>query len=142
MYRWIDVAEYQTGWPSAAATLVPEFVAPAGNGRWGETMPLSEFEKRELEVISHGLEEEDPRLAVLLGRDAFAVSLRTRFRRGLMLVAAGACVLLLGLVARATFLGIAGFAAMIGAAYWAIKDLRWSLRNRKRHVTQVEGNIE
>lgn len=105
-------------------------------------MPLSEFEKRELDLISHGLEMEDPRLAALLNKDAFASSLRTRFRRGLVLVAAGTCVLLLGLVVRVPLLGIAGFAVMNGAAYWAIKDLRWSLRNTNRHVTQLEGNNE
>lgn len=105
-------------------------------------MPLSEFEKRELDLISRGLESEDPRLAALLNRDAFALSLRTRFRRGVILVAAGACILIVGLVVRTPLLGIAGFAVMNVAAYWAIKDLRWSLRNTNRHVTQLEGNNE
>jgi hypothetical protein len=105
-------------------------------------VPLSEFEKRELELIGHGLEEEDPGLAALLGRDAFVLCLRTRFRRGLLLVAAGVCVLLLGLVVRAPFLGIAGFAVMNIAGYWAIKDLRWSGRNINRQATQLEGNNE
>ncbi|MDQ0664112.1 hypothetical protein QFZ35_002610 [Arthrobacter ulcerisalmonis] len=105
-------------------------------------MPLSEFEKRELELIGDGLEEEDPGLAALLGRDAFTLSRRTRFRRGLLLFAAGVCVLLLGLVIRAPSLGIAGFAVMNGAGYWAIKDLRWSWRTTKRQATQLEGNIE
>ncbi|BCW78815.1 MULTISPECIES: DUF3040 domain-containing protein [Micrococcaceae] len=103
---------------------------------------LSEFEKRELDLISHGLEAEDPKLAALLNKDAFALTLRTRFRRGLVLVAVGACLLLLGLVVRVPLLGIAGFAVMNGAAYWAIKDLRWSLRTTNRHVTQLEGNSE
>jgi len=103
---------------------------------------LSEFEKRELDLISHGLEAEDPGLAALLNKDAFALTLRTRFRRGLVLVAVGACLLLLGLVVRVPLLGIAGFAVMNGAAYWAIKDLRWSLRTTNRHVTQLEGNSE
>ncbi|UUL75187.1 DUF3040 domain-containing protein [Pseudarthrobacter sp. Fe7] len=105
-------------------------------------MPLSEFERRELDLISHGLEAEDPRLAALLNKDAFALSLRIRFRRGLLFVAAGACVLFLGLVVRAPLLGIAGFAVMNVAAYWAIKDLRWSLRNTNRHATTLEGNNE
>lgn len=108
----------------------------------GAEVPLSEFEKRELELISHGLEEEDPRLAAMLGRDAFTLKLRTRFRRGLILVAAGACILLLGLVARAPTLGIAGFAIMNCAGYWAIKDLRWSIRHASRHASQTEGNNE
>ena len=105
-------------------------------------MPLSEFEKRELDLISNALESEDPRLAALLNKDAFAVSLRTRFRRGLALVAAGAAVLILGLVVRVPLLGIAGFTVMNAAAYWAIKDLRWSLRTTSRHATHVEGNSE
>lgn len=111
-------------------------------GQWGAVVPLSEFEKRELDLISHGLEAEDPRLAALLNKDAFTLTLRTRFRRGLILVAAGACVLLVGLLVRAPLLGIAGFAVMNVAAYWAIKDLRWSLRGTKRHVTQLGGNNE
>ncbi|MFP5312566.1 MAG: DUF3040 domain-containing protein [Actinomycetes bacterium] len=105
-------------------------------------MPLSEFEKRELEGISHGLELEDPRLAALLGRDAFAHPHRPRLRRGLVLVAAGACVLMLGLVLRAPALGIAGFAVMNCAGYWALKDLRWSRRNRNSSTFRVEGNNE
>ncbi|NUT70958.1 DUF3040 domain-containing protein [Pseudarthrobacter sp. C4D7] len=105
-------------------------------------MPLSEFEKRELDLIGHSLEAEDPRLAALLNKDAFELSLRRRFRRGLILVAAGACILILGLMIRVPVLGIAGFAVMNGAAYWAIKDFRWSLRPTNRNVTQVEGNSE
>jgi hypothetical protein len=105
-------------------------------------VPLSEFEKRELELIGHGLEEDDPRLAALLCRDTFGMSLRTRFIRALMLFAAGVCVLLLGLVVRAPTLGIAGFAVMNGAGYWAVKDLRWSLRSMNRHVSQMKGNNE
>jgi len=105
-------------------------------------VPLSEFEKRELELIGHGLEDEDPRLASLLSRDAFRISLRSRVRRGLVLFATGVCVLLLGLAARAPYLGIAGFAVMNGGGYWAVKDLRWSLRHMNRHATQLEGNTE
>ncbi|MFF1879960.1 DUF3040 domain-containing protein [Pseudarthrobacter sp. NPDC058196] len=102
-------------------------------------MPLSEFEKRELELIGHGLEQDDPRLAVKLNHDAFALSRRTSFRRALVLFAAGLCILLLGLVAHAPAIGIAGFAVMNGAGYWAIKDLHWSLRKATPHVTRVEG---
>jgi hypothetical protein len=105
-------------------------------------VPLSEFEKRELELICHGLEEEDPRLAALLSRDTVGISLRTRLTRGLMLFAAGVCVLLLGLVVRAPSLGIAGFAVMNGAGYWAFKDLSWSLRSMTPHVSEMKGNNE
>ncbi|UKA65105.1 DUF3040 domain-containing protein [Arthrobacter sp. FW306-05-C] len=105
-------------------------------------MPLSEFEKRELELIGHGLEEDDPRLADMLSRDSAALSRRARISRGLVVFAAGVCVLLLGLVMRVPPVGIAGFALMNGGGYWAIKDLRWSLRSRNRRVTQVEGNNE
>jgi len=132
----------KTGWPSCAATPLPEFVAAAGDGQWGAAVPLSEFEKRELELIGHGLAEEDPRLAALLSRDTVGISLRTRFTRGLMLFAAGVCVLLFGLVVRAPSLGIAGFAVMNGAGYWAFKDLPWSLRSMNRNVSQMKGNNE
>jgi len=105
-------------------------------------VPLSEFEKRELELIGHGLEEQDSRLAALLSRDTVGMSLRTRLTRGLLLFAAGVCVLLLGLVVRAPSLGIAGFAVMNGAGYWAVKDLRWPLRGMNLHVSQMKGNNE
>ncbi|WP_285246213.1 DUF3040 domain-containing protein [Pseudarthrobacter sp. efr-133-R2A-89] len=102
-------------------------------------MPLSEFEKRELELIGHGLEHDDPRLAVLLNHDAFALSRRTSFRRALLLLAAGVCILLLGLVAHAPVIGIAGFTVMNGAGYWAVKDLHWSPRKAAPHATRMEG---
>lgn len=108
----------------------------------GAAVPLSEFEKRQLESIGHDLAEEDPGFAALLGRDAFVLCLRNRFRRGLLLVAAGVCVLLLGLVVWVPWLGIAGFAIMIGAGYWAVKDFRWSSGTVDREVTQMEGNNE
>jgi hypothetical protein len=101
---------------------------------------LSEFEKRELELIRQGLEQEDPRLAAMLGRHAVGLSLRARVTRGLILFAAGVCVLLLGLVIRAPYVGIAGFAVMNGACYWALKDLRWSPRKVDGQVNQMEGN--
>ena len=117
-------------------------MAAAGNGQWGAVVPLSEFEKRELELIGHGLEDDDPRLAGLLSRATLGISLRTRITSGLILFAAGVCVLLLGLVVRAPSLGIAGFAVMNGAGYWALKDLRWSLRSMNRHAGQMKGNNE
>lgn len=103
-------------------------------------MPLSEFEKRQLELIREGLEQDDPRLAALLAGQSFGLSLRTRITRGLILFAAGICILLLGLVIRVPYVGIAGFAVMNGACYWALKDLRWSPRKVDGQVTQMEGN--
>ncbi|MGO4235649.1 DUF3040 domain-containing protein [Pseudarthrobacter sp. YAF2] len=102
-------------------------------------MPLSEFEKRELERIGQGLEQDDPRLAVLLDHDAFAISRRTSFRRALILFAVGVCILLLGLVVHAPALGIAGFTVMNGAGYWALKDLHWTPRKPAPNATRVEG---
>jgi hypothetical protein len=114
-------------------------MSPAGNGHQEPTVPLSEFEKRELELIGHGLEQDDPRLAVLLDHDAFVLSRRTSFRRALVLFAAGVCILLLGLVVHAPAIGIAGFTVMNGAGYWAIRDLHWTFRKSTPHVTPVEG---
>ncbi|WP_159829258.1 DUF3040 domain-containing protein [Arthrobacter sp. 9AX] len=68
-------------------------------------MPLSEFEKRELERISNGLGKDDPRLAVLLGQDAFML------------------ILVVGLMLKAPLLGITGFAVMSAAGYWSTTDV-------------------
>ena len=102
-------------------------------------MPLSEFEKRELELIGRGLEQDAPRLAVMLNHDAFARSRRTSFRRALVLLAAGVCILVIGLMAHVPAIGIAGFAVMNGAGYWAVKDLHWTPRKATPHATRVEG---
>ena len=102
-------------------------------------MPLSEFEKKELELIGHGLEMDDPRFAVLLNHNGFAASRRAGFRRAAGLFAVGICILLLGLVLHVPAIGIAGFTVMNGAGYWAIKDLHWTLRKAAPHATPVEG---
>lgn len=105
-------------------------------------MSLSEFEKRELELIGHGLEQDDPRLAGLLNHDAFAHSRRRNLRRALVLFSAGLCILLLGLLGHAPAVGIAGFAVMNGAGYWALKDLHWTFRKSTPHVTQSEDSSD
>ena len=105
-------------------------------------MPLSEFEQRELASIGQGLEEDDPRLAALLNRTTLAPPLRSRLGRGLLIFLAGLCVLALGLVFRAPFVGVAGFAVMSVAGYWTTKDLRWPFGRAKRQVPQLEGNNE
>ena len=105
-------------------------------------MPLSEFEQRELDSIAQGLEQDDPRLAALLNRNGPPSSLRTRLGRGLVFFMAGLCVLVLGLVVRAPFIGVTGFAVMSVAGYWTTKDLRWTFGRSKRQVPQLEGNNE
>ncbi|NUS35688.1 MAG: DUF3040 domain-containing protein, partial [Pseudarthrobacter sp.] len=87
-----------------------------------------------------GLEQDDPRLAALLNSSTLPSLLRTRLRRGLVLFAAGLCVLVLGLVVRAPLIGVSGFAVMFLAGYWTTKDLRWPFGRARRQVPQLEGN--
>ena len=75
-------------------------------------MPLSEFERRELERISLDLEEDDPGLAVLLSQDPVPRFGRTRIGRGLTALLAGLCILVVGLLLKAPLVGVTGFAVM------------------------------
>ena len=87
-------------------------------------MPLSEFERRELERISLDLEEDDPGLAVLLSQDPVPRFGRTRIGRGLTALLAGLCILVVGLLLKAPLVGVTGFAVMCAAGYWTTRNLR------------------
>jgi hypothetical protein len=104
------------------------------------TVPLSEFEKQELEKIGNDLGKNDPRLAVLLSQDFFVILCRTRIRRGLIAVLVGVCVLAVGLISKTPLLGIAGFAVMSAAGYWTTRDVRWMFVRAGKGASGLERN--
>ncbi|WP_455834307.1 DUF3040 domain-containing protein [Pseudarthrobacter siccitolerans] len=105
-------------------------------------MPLSEFERRELERISLDLEEDDPGLAVLLSQDSFLHLDRTRIRGGLAVLLAGLCLLGVGLLLKAPLVGVTGFAVMCAAGYWTTSNLRGIFAGGARGAGQLERNNE
>ncbi|MFD1826587.1 MULTISPECIES: DUF3040 domain-containing protein [Mumia] len=91
-------------------------------------MPLSEEEQRLLEQLEHALAAEDPRLASTLRGS----KLRARARRIVVLAAigfvAGVGLLMTGVIAASTPLGVLGFVLMVAGAYffltaWKSRDV-------------------
>lgn len=105
-------------------------------------VPLSEFERRELERISLDLQEDDPGLAVLLSQDPFPRFGKTRIRRGLAAILAGLCILMVGLLVKAPLVGVTGFAVMCAAGYWTTHNFRKMFAMGGRGAGELERNIE
>jgi len=91
-------------------------------------VPLSEEEQRLLEQLEQALAAEDPRLASTLRGS----KLRARARRIVVLAAVGFVVgvglLMTGVIAASTPLGVAGFVLMVAGAYffltaWKSRDV-------------------
>jgi hypothetical protein len=108
-----------------------------------DIVPLSEFERRELERISLDLEEDDPGLAVLLSQDPVPRFGRTLIGRGLTAILAGLCILVVGLLFKAPLVGVTGFAVMCAAGYWTTRNLRGIFAGGgSRGAGQLERNTE
>ncbi|MGH1562672.1 DUF3040 domain-containing protein [Mumia sp. DW29H23] len=87
-------------------------------------MPLSEEEQRLLEQLEQALAAEDPRLASTLRGS----KLRARARRIVVLASigfvAGVALLMTGVIAASTPLGVVGFALMVAGAYFFLTTWR------------------
>lgn len=87
-------------------------------------MPLSEEEQRLLEQLEQALAAEDPRLASTLRGS----KLRARARRIVILASlgfvVGVAVLMTGVIAASTPLGVVGFALMVAGAYFFLTTWR------------------
>jgi Protein of unknown function (DUF3040) len=105
-------------------------------------VPLSDFERRELERISSDPEQDDPGLAVLLSQDSFLRLGRTRIRGGLAILLAGLCLLAVGLLVKAPLVGVTGFAVMCAAGYWITRNLREFFSGGGRGAGELEPNTE
>lgn len=87
-------------------------------------MPLSEFEKRELDRISEQLQHDDPRLSSLLEGNALRRGARTRMHRSLSFLALGLFLMVAGQMLQASFLGVAGFALVCVGSFWTVRDVQ------------------
>ncbi|MFJ5958935.1 DUF3040 domain-containing protein [Paenarthrobacter sp. NPDC092416] len=106
-------------------------------------MALTDHEKRQLELLADQLLREDPRLAAKL-RSGPAESVRPAHRAaGAFTLLVGAFVLLAGIAAQATPLGLVGFIIMASGAYLIFA--RTSLRLKRRPAapsTEQRGPTE
>jgi hypothetical protein len=103
---------------------------------------LSEFEKRELDRISSRLELDDPKLALLLGSDAFTAPGRRHLRSGAAAILAGLLILVTGQLLQVPLLGIIGFGIMCAAGYWTSRNIRWVRRRPGHRKDHEERNAE
>jgi len=83
-------------------------------------MPLSEHEQRLLEQMERALSAEDPKLVSALTGTRLARPTRGRLLLALALVVAGIVILLGGLIAKITLVGVFGFALALAGTYLAI----------------------
>ncbi|HEY6275065.1 MAG TPA: DUF3040 domain-containing protein [Streptosporangiaceae bacterium] len=87
-------------------------------------MPLSEHEQRQLEQIEQALYADYPKLAQAVR----AKDPRIHYKRRVVYAAIGFLIgvglLLAGVVAKDTFIGVGGFVVMLACAMWALTSWR------------------
>ncbi|WP_091466984.1 DUF3040 domain-containing protein [Paenarthrobacter nitroguajacolicus] len=98
-------------------------------------MALSEFERLELDNISQGLLEEDPRLAALMSLEDLDRRRWKGIKRGGLAALGGLGLLLVSFPLGSLALGVVGFLVMGGGTYWATlfkgdRPFRWRPRAR------------
>jgi len=101
---------------------------------------LSEFERRELDLIGAALEIDDPRLGQLLGPGTFSMPRRRAVRHALLILVGGLFVLVTGQLLQFPWVGILGFTIMSAAGYWATRSVRWGGSHRSE--TELKGQSE
>jgi hypothetical protein len=87
-------------------------------------MPLSEFEKRELDRIGEELQHEDPRLSSLLNGDTLLHRDRLRSQRGVTFLAVGLFLMVAGQALHASVLVLSGFALLCLGSFWAVRAVQ------------------
>jgi cytosine/adenosine deaminase-related metal-dependent hydrolase len=80
-------------------------------------VPLSDHEQRLLEQMERALYQEDPKFASSLRSGRGSVN-RKRLLAGVAIVVLGLASVVAGVAIPFAPLGIVGFAAMVGGAYW------------------------
>jgi hypothetical protein len=88
-------------------------------------MGLSDDERRRLQELEEELYAQDPALARRLGRNHFLNTSGTRKVYGLLVVVAGFAVLIAGITAQLTVLGVLGFLLACAGAYVFPGSHRW-----------------
>lgn len=89
-------------------------------------MPLSDHEQRLLEQMERALYQEDPRFASSLRQGRGSSINRMRIAVGIGIVIAGLIVVVAGVATSLIPVGVLGFAAMVGGAFWAWTGTRQS----------------
>lgn len=95
-------------------------------------MPLSDHEQRLLEQMERALYQEDPRFASSLRQGRGSSIDRMRIAVGIGIVIVGLVVVVAGVATSLAPIGVAGFAAMVGGAFWA-----WTGTRQKENGAQV-----
>lgn len=85
-------------------------------------MPLSEHEQRLLDQIERALYQEDPKFASTVRSTDLRTHMKRRLRRAGLVLVLGFGLLLGGVVAKVTVVGIAGFVVMLGALVLALSS--------------------
>lgn len=85
-------------------------------------MPLSEHEQRLLDQIERALYQEDPKFASTVRSTDLRTHMKRRLRRAALVLVLGFGLLLGGVVAKVTAIGIAGFVVMLGALVLALSS--------------------
>jgi uncharacterized membrane protein HdeD (DUF308 family) len=88
-------------------------------------MGLSDEERRRLRELEEELYAEDPALARKLGRNSSLNTSGTRKVYGLLAVVAGFAVLVAGVTAQLTVVGVLGFLLVCAGAYIFLGGYRW-----------------
>ncbi len=87
-------------------------------------MPLSDEERKQLEELEEELKVADPRLAreLLTG---WVPALTAHTLLGIVAALVGVLVLILGVAAQITLVGVIGFLMMGAGAYWIVGKRQW-----------------
>lgn len=91
-------------------------------------MGLSDDERRRLQELEDELDAEDPALARKLGRDGSSNKSGARKVYGVLAIVAGFAVLIAGITAQLTVLGVVGFLLGGAGAYVFLGGYRWQGR--------------
>ena len=91
-------------------------------------MPLSDEERKRLEELERDLAAEDPKLAHHLQTGPWPRLRRAHVTLGLLTAIIGVAVLILGVMAQLTLVGIAGFLLMCTGAVWILST--WGPRGK------------
>lgn len=86
-------------------------------------MPLSEEERRRLEKLEQDLAATDPELNLEL-QSGHPRGMAARSIWGILAVVAGFALVITGIIAQVTILGVIGFLLMCAGANWFLGDLR------------------
>lgn len=91
-------------------------------------MPLSNEERKRLEELERDLAAEDPKLAQQLETGPAPRARAAHITLGLLTALIGIAVLILGVMAQLTLLGVAGFLLMCAGTIWILST--WGPRGK------------